>query len=78
MLLTPDEAAARLGIGRRTVLDRRWRARVGLPAVMLGGVLRFAEDDLYRLADRLREREPGSAQARRRSATKLGGREGGK
>ena len=45
----------------RRLTDRAWRARVGLPAIHVGGALRFATQDLdARLAGR-REQPRGAA-----------------
>jgi hypothetical protein len=36
-LVPLTDVADRFGVARRTVYSRAWRARVGLPAVKLGG-----------------------------------------
>jgi hypothetical protein len=57
-LLTPDETATRLGISPRSLLDKRYRLRIGLPAVKVGRRLGFAEIDVERLITRGREKLP--------------------
>ena len=43
------EAAEILGVSHRTISDYRWRKRIGLRAVRVGGALRFLETDLMKL-----------------------------
>jgi excisionase family DNA binding protein len=49
------EAAEILGISPRTIADHRWRKRIGLRAVRVGGSLRFLETDLMKLLHSRRE-----------------------
>lgn len=59
-LLTADEAGQRLGLAPRSLLDRRFRLRLGLHGVKLGRrVLRFDESELEDLIARGREHLPG-------------------
>jgi excisionase family DNA binding protein len=53
---TSSQAAYVLGVARRTVEDWRWRRRVGLRAVRIGGALRFRESEITRLLDHGMER----------------------
>jgi len=56
----PKEAAADfISYAPSTLGDKRWRARIGLCAVKLGGRLRFQEKDLLALLERSREKHPG-------------------
>jgi hypothetical protein len=56
----PKEAAADfISYAASTVGDKRWRERVGLHAIKVGGRLRFQEKDLLALLARSRERHPG-------------------
>ena len=58
-LLTIEEAAHRLGdISPRSLSDKRYRARIGLPAVKVGRRVGFREDDVEKLMQRGRERLP--------------------
>ena len=57
-LLTADEAATRLGISPRSLLDKRYRLRIGLPATKIGRRVGFAENDVDRLITRGREKLP--------------------
>jgi hypothetical protein len=43
------DAAQILGLSYRTVSDYRWRKRIGLRGVRIGGSLRFLEADLMKL-----------------------------
>ena len=55
-----DEAAQRLGVAPRSLLDKRFRTRTGLPAVKIGlRRIGFDERDIERLIERGRERLPG-------------------
>lgn len=56
--LTARETAACLGLSIRTVRDRRWRQRAGVPATRVGGRLLFTVRDLDRALTRGRERLP--------------------
>lgn len=58
-LLTADEAGQRLGLAPRSLLDRRFRLRLGLHGVKLGRVLRFDEGELEALIAKGRERLSG-------------------
>jgi len=59
-ILTVDEAARQLGLSPRSLLDKRFRTRTGLPAVKLGRRrIGFDERDIERLIERGRERLPG-------------------
>jgi predicted site-specific integrase-resolvase len=55
-VLSANEAAARLGLARKTLLEGRWRRRVKLPCVKIGGRVRFLERDIVDLIERGRER----------------------
>jgi len=57
-LLTADETASRLGISPRSLLDKRYRLRIGLPAVKVGRRVGFSELDVERLITRGREKLP--------------------
>lgn len=57
-----DEAARRLGVSPRSLIDKRFRLRTGLPAVKIGKRrIGFAESDIERLIREGRERFPGEA-----------------
>ncbi len=60
-LLTADEAGQRLNLATRSLLDKRFRLRLGLHAVKLGRALRFDEDELDALIEKSREHLPGEA-----------------
>ncbi len=60
-LLNADEAGQRLGLAPRSLLDKRFRLRLGLHGVKLGRVLRFDEEELRDIIERGRERLPGEA-----------------
>lgn len=63
-VLSVDEAAQRLGVSPRSLLDKRFRTRTGLPAIKIGSrPIGFDEGDIEKLVERGRERLPG---ARRR------------
>lgn len=49
------------GLSRRTLMDGRWRRRIGLPATKLGRRLVFAIADLDRLLARGKEKLPRPA-----------------
>lgn len=57
-LLTPEEAAHRLGISLRSLLDKRYRFRIGLPATKIGRRVGFSENDIEKLISRGREKLP--------------------
>ncbi len=48
-LLSARELSGLLGISPRTPYDARWRRRVGLRALKVGGILRFRLADVERL-----------------------------
>jgi len=58
-----EETAQRLGLSPLSLADKRFRLRLGLPAVKLGRKLGFDEHDVEQLILRGRERMPleGSA-----------------
>lgn len=56
-LIEKEGAANMLGYAARTIADARWRARVGLHAIRIGGRLQFLEKDLVTLIERGKERE---------------------
>ncbi len=51
-------AADCLGVAQKTLRDARWRARVRLPLVRVGGRVGILEDDILALLTRGRERLP--------------------
>ena len=55
-LLTPEEAAQRLGLSPRSLCDKRYRFRIGLPATKIGRRIGFAESDVEKLINRGREK----------------------
>lgn len=57
-ILTAEEASQRLGVKPGSLLDKRYRLRIGLPAVKIGRRVGFAEDDIERLIKRGREKLP--------------------
>lgn len=58
-LLSVEQAAARLGVSPRSLMDKRYRARLGLSAVKIGNKVGFEESDIDRLIERGREHLPG-------------------
>lgn len=57
-----DEAAQRLGVSPRSLLDKRFRSRTGLPAIKIGmRRIGFDERDIERMIEQGRERLPGEA-----------------
>jgi hypothetical protein len=50
--LRKERAAKLIDVSPRTIADPRWRRRVGLRAVRIGGVLRFRRSDLLELLAR--------------------------
>lgn len=48
-LMHARDVALLLGLARRTPYDKRWRERVGLPAVKIGQRLRFRPEDVEQL-----------------------------
>lgn len=59
--LTAEEAAAQLGVSKRSLSDKRYRLRIGLPAVRIGRRIGFEERDVERIITRGRERLPTRA-----------------
>jgi len=57
-LLSVMEAAQRLGVSRVSLLDKRYRARIGLPAIKIGRRIGFTDHDLEQLIIRAREELP--------------------
>lgn len=57
--LSIDEAAKLLSISPRSLADRRYRLRLGLPARKIGRRVVFIEGDLLRILERGREPLPG-------------------
>ncbi len=53
--LTLDEAAKVLRVSTRSLSDRKFRVRIGLPARRIGKRLIFTEEDLLATLDRGRE-----------------------
>lgn len=53
-----DEAAELLKISPRSLADRRYRVRLGLPGRKIGRRLIFAEEDIWRIIERGREPLP--------------------
>lgn len=58
-LLSAEEAGLRLGVSPRSLIDKRYRVRLGLSAVKIGRKVGFAEGDIERLIVRGREHLPG-------------------
>lgn len=58
-VLTVEEAAARLSISPRSLIDKRYRLRLGLAAIKIGRRVGFEESSIERLIERGRERLPG-------------------
>ena len=56
--LTKTEAATLLGVSPKSIQDKRWRLRVGLPATRIGRCLRFRERDCVKLLERGLEKFP--------------------
>ncbi len=57
-----DEAAQRLGVSPRSLLDKRFRLRTGLPAIKIGmRRIGFDERDIERMIEQGREHFPGAA-----------------
>jgi hypothetical protein len=57
-LLAKEEASKRLGVAVRSLEDKRYRIRIGLPAVHIGRRIGFDEGDIDRLIARGREKLP--------------------
>lgn len=59
-IMPVDEAAQRLGISPRSLLDKRFRLRTGLPAIKIGmRRIGFDERDIERMIEKGRERFAG-------------------
>lgn len=56
--LTADETAGILGVSPRSILDRRFRARIKLAATRVGRSVRFRMSDVEGVLKRGRERLP--------------------
>ena len=57
-LYTCEELAEHLKLDIRTVMDKRWRLRVGLESIRLGGRVLFRDSDVQKVLDRHRQRIP--------------------
>jgi predicted DNA-binding transcriptional regulator AlpA len=57
-ILPADETAERLGVALRSILDKRYRARIGLRAIKIGRRIGFDERDIEKLIARGREKLP--------------------
>ena len=62
-LLTLIESAQFLGCAPTSLVSRRWREHLGLPAIKIGRSLMFAEKDLQRVISSRREGTPKGARA---------------
>jgi hypothetical protein len=58
MLLNLKQLSEALNLPLTTTRDRRWRAKVGLPTVKIGGRVLFDSDDVKRLIDNHKEKMP--------------------
>lgn len=58
-LIDVAAAAVRLGVSPRSIIDRRYRERVGLRCVRVGRRLLFTEQDIEAIIRRGREVWPG-------------------
>ena len=58
MLLTREEAAKFLGISPISLWNSAYRARIGLPVIKVGRLVRFAESDLQKLVEKGRKHMP--------------------
>lgn len=58
-LLSVDQAASRLGVSPRSLVDKRYRLRLGLAAIKIGRRIGFKEIDIEKLIERNREHLPG-------------------
>ena len=56
-LLSVDEVARRLGVSARSLLDKRYRTRIGLPCVKIGRLVKFALSDVDALIERGRQKQ---------------------
>jgi hypothetical protein len=59
-LLTLEDTAQRLGVSPRSLADKRYRARIGLPGTKVGRRIAFNEGDVAQLIERCREPLPMS------------------
>jgi len=59
-LMNVQELSERLNLPTSTIKDKRWRARMGLPAVKLGERVLFREQDVERVITKHLERLPVS------------------
>ena len=57
-IVSVEETATRLNVRPKSLLDKRFRARIGLAAVHIGRRIGFAEGDIERLIIRGREKLP--------------------
>lgn len=57
-ILPKEEASQRLGVAVRSLEDKRYRVRIGLPAVRIGRRIGFDERDIERVIARGREKLP--------------------
>jgi predicted DNA-binding transcriptional regulator AlpA len=57
-IISLEETARRLGLSPRSLTDKRFRARLGLPGVKVGRRLGFEEDDIEAVITRGREKLP--------------------
>ena len=62
-ILPKEEASQRLGVAVRSLEDKRYRARIGLPAVRIGRRIGFDERDIEQLIVRGREPLPVGQEA---------------
>jgi len=60
-LLSLEETANRLDVAPTSLADKRYRVRIGLPAVKAGRRIGFAEHDIEKLITRGREKLPISS-----------------
>jgi hypothetical protein len=60
-LLTLEETASRLGVKSTSLADKRYRFRIGLPAVKVGRRIGFSETDVEKLITRGREKLPAGS-----------------
>ncbi|MBZ0160965.1 MAG: helix-turn-helix domain-containing protein [bacterium] len=58
-VISVEQAAERLSVSPRSLIDKRYRLRLGLAAVKIGRSVGFAEADIDRLIEKSRERLPG-------------------
>lgn len=58
-LLSVEEAADRLGVSPRSLIDKRYRLRLGIRVVKIGRHVGFEELSISQLIERGRERLPG-------------------